>query len=125
MFDAWAGTAGISLFPGTVFLCAEEPLHLPAQFISLDPCEHLHAANYRRAQEGYSPRLYPVSLGNCIPAWVFRWSEDDSELGFLGDLPDCEPLRLLEVIAPFSLKVGFGVERLTLRFLAEDAAAPE
>ena len=118
MFDAWAGVAGVPLFPGTAYLCAEAAVQFPKRYISLTEFEHLHSAQHRRRQPGYSPRLYPIELSGCILAWIFRWSDDDPGLGFIGDLGDCEAPRLLEVIAPVSIKVALAVPHLAIRFVA-------
>jgi len=118
MFDAWAGTAGVRLHPGTVYLCAPSPVQFPEQHIPLTDFEHLHAAAHQRSRRGYSPRLYPVILAGGLLAWVFRWSADDPGLGFLGDLRTCEAARLLEVIAPISVKKAFGTLHLSVQFVA-------
>lgn len=118
MFDGWAGTASIPLFPGTVYLCADRPVKLPSAHIDLREFEHLHAVGHRRSLQGYWPRLYPISVANCLLAWVFRWSDDDPGNNFLGRVGACDPVRVLEVIAPVSLKRAFGLARVSLQFLA-------
>ena len=118
MFDAWAGTARVQLYPGTVYLCTAAPVAFPSQFISLLEYEHLHSVDTRRQQNGYSPRLYPIALANSVLAWVFRWSANDPGLGFVGDLGDCAAANLLEVIAPIGVKRAFGNARLSIQFVA-------
>jgi len=118
MFNAWAGTAGVRLYPGTIYLCAPAPVRFPDRYIPLADFEHLHSAAHQRSRKGYSPRLYPVILASGVLAWVFRWSADDPGLGFVGNLGTCEANRLLEVIAPIGVKRAFGSLELSLRFIA-------
>lgn len=118
MFDAWAGTAGIRLFPGTVYLCADRPVELPVRHIDLREFEHLHTAGHQRTYGGYSPRLYPVSIADCLLGWVYRWSADDPKNNFLGGVGACDPARVLEIIAPVSLKRAFGAARVSVDFVA-------
>jgi hypothetical protein len=118
MFDAWAETVGVRLFPGTAYLCADVAIEFPPVHISLDDFEHLHSVPARREQAGYAPRLYPVALANCLLAWVYRWSDDDARLDFVGDLEEsCEASRVLEIVAPVSIKQAVGVNWVSLRFL--------
>ena len=118
MFDAWAGTAGIRLFPGTVYLCADSAVRFPTSHIPLAKFEHLHQVDSRRRQSGYSPRLYPAALGDCLLAWVYRWSDDDVGREFVGNLEECSAPRLLEVVAPIGIKRAFGAGTLCVRFIA-------
>jgi len=118
MFNAWAETVGIHLFPGTAYLCANRTIELPKNPISLAPYQHLHAAGFRRGQQGYSPRLYEVRLAGSVQAWVYRWSDDDAGFGFVGDLPSCNGERILEVISPVSIRQTFGgTESFSVEFL--------
>jgi hypothetical protein len=118
MFDAWAGSAHIQLHPGTVYLCASSPVNFPQAFISLAEFEHLHGASNRRGQTGYSPRLYPVAIADCLLGWVYRWSEDDPELGFVGSIGSCDARKLLEVLCTIGVKRAFGTGPLDIRFIA-------
>lgn len=119
MFDAWAGTAGVRLFPGTAYLCADSRLQFPGEFIDLAPFEHLHGIPNRRPQQGYAPRLYAVAVGGALLAWVYRWSADDVHNGFLGKLGQCEPANLAEVVASVSIRRAIGTVAVSLRFLAQ------
>ena len=119
MFDAWAKTVGLQLFPGTVYLCADDPVQLPSAYIPLAEFEHLHEANHRRAQAGYSPRLYPIALAGALLAWVFRWSEDDVKFRFIGNHSTCPAPKLLEVVAPCGVKKELGNLELSLDFIAD------
>ena len=119
MFNAWAGTAGLTLFPGTVYLCSDEPVQMPEAYLSLQAFEHLYLAPHQRARGGYSPRLYPVSISRALLAWVLRWSADDPELGFRGNHGGCEAERLLEVIAPVAIRGTSGRARLVLDLLED------
>ena len=118
MFDAWAKTLGIHLFPGTAYLCANRAIELPENRISLAEFERLHSADFRRHQPGYSPRLYEVLLDDSVQAWVFRWSDDDPGLGFVENLPTCAATHLLEVIAPLSIQTTFVAPEVSLDFVA-------
>ncbi|MEE9208792.1 MAG: hypothetical protein V3U67_10575 [Gemmatimonadota bacterium] len=118
MFDTWAETLGIDLHPRTAYLCASEAIELPENHISLAEFEHLHPVDPRRRQPGYSPRLYEVLLDESVQAWVYRWSDDDPGLGFVGDLKTCKATNILEVIAAVSIRTTFGASQtLSLDFL--------
>ncbi len=119
LFDAWAGTVGTHLYPGTAYLCAERSVAFPEGHVSLAQFEHLHSADHQRERPGYSPRLYAVTLAGCQLAWVYRWSNDDPANGFLGEHGGCDPRRLLEVVAPVHIRDAFRVSQLSLSFVAE------
>lgn len=118
MFDAFAGTARVSLFPGTAYLCADAPISFPDHNVPLTAFEHLSMADHQRGRLGYSPRLYPVSLGGRILAWVFRWSADDVRFDFIGPMPSCVAENLVEVISPVGLNRAIGSGTFSMRFVA-------
>jgi hypothetical protein len=120
MLDAWAQSVGVTLFPGTIYLCADSIVQFPRQYLSLARFDYLHTAHERRRQAGYAPRLYSVSLADTLLAWAYRWSDDDVEHSFIGKLGSCEAGRLLEVIAPVSIRAAIGTTPMPLRFLADD-----
>jgi CheY-like chemotaxis protein len=118
MFDKWAKPAGVSLFPGTIYLVAEHALAFPRLFIDLRPfVTQTVLSTGRDKQPGFSPRLYPVALAGCLPGWIYRWSADDVRLGFLGRLGvDAGADRVIEVITTLHVKSALGVAKLSLRF---------
>ena len=81
MFDGWAGTAGIRLFPGTVYLCADRPVELPDRYVDLREFEHLHAVGHRRSQQGIAKagNRYIPAMGIEI-AWGWLRFQPESAL---------------------------------------------
>jgi CTP-dependent riboflavin kinase len=99
MFDAWGASKGISLYPGTLNLCADDAVVVPNEFESLDEVKHLVIPEWRQFQTGFSPRLYPVLLNSSEVAWLFRWSEQDFLKCFVGNSDNCLPEHRCEIIS--------------------------
>ena len=113
MFDAWAKSRGIEIFPGTLNLRSEKRLNLPAEYINLLRWDDLLKPHPIKQKVGYSPRLYPVRI-NGLEAWLFRWSDDAHLENIVGDRPACPRELFCEVISRHNLK-----ERLQIKDLDE------
>jgi hypothetical protein len=104
MFDAWAETARVHLYPGTANGCADADIRFPDTFVSLAPFAHLIAESTRRRQAGLAPRLFPAVVNDSVPVWLFRWSADDVQLGFVGSTDRCRADRHVELLATVSFR---------------------
>jgi hypothetical protein len=118
MFDTWARTVGVTLFPGTVYLAAPHAVRYPAQGVDLTDFVTKSVRDCGHDQRpGFSPRLHPVSLGHCLAGWVYRASAEDP-----GNQP-VEPLggmpanRVMEVVTTVHVKGALGVVELDVTFL--------
>ena len=109
MLDAWAAAEAETLCQGTANGCADQPVVFPSAYISLDWVAHLVTLPQRRAQPGYSPRLYPGFVNGEVAVWVFRWSASDVALGFVGESDRCGAARFLELVAAVSFREELGL----------------
>jgi len=119
MLNAWAAEKGIELFPGTLNLCADRDVQVPARFISLSDHHHLALPKERRAQPGFNPRLHPAKLQGDQPCWIYRWSGPEDLRTFVGDADGCPAERRCEVIAEVGLRATFALKKgdiLSLEF---------
>jgi hypothetical protein len=102
-FQAWAASTKLRLEPGTLNLCADRDVVPPATDISLRPWDAALALQFRKAQQGYDPRLYPILLRRTQRAWLFRWADLASLAAFVGDTQACSHHRRCEIIAEANL----------------------
>ena len=112
MLDAWAGSRGIRLYPGTANACSSQDLTFPQYHSSLSAFQHLFQLEQRRRQPGFAPRLYHIRIligAHPVFAWIFRWSENDSGLGFVGDTLACQAARSLEIVAMVGVRADLGL----------------
>ena len=109
VFDSWARTAGIRLFPGTANGCAATLPDFPTRFLTLRPHANLLALEGRRNQQGDDPRLFPVPINGAVLGWVFRWSADDVANGFVGGTEHCQVARYLEIVSLVSFRHALGL----------------
>jgi hypothetical protein len=114
MLDAWAASVQLRLHPGTANACSSRQLHLEQAYKHpLDAFAHLLSLEARRRQPGFAPRLHPIRVvvgENPLFAWIFRWSDDDPGLGFVGDTAACRADRHLEIIAMVGFRTGLGLK---------------
>ena len=110
MLNAWARDSGYELFPGTLNVCAKSRLRLYAPFIALDPWRGLMALAARRNHPHFSPRLYPAEIKANLESWVYRWSDEESLLCFVGGTDDCPPEANLEIVSPVCLRKELGLK---------------
>ncbi len=99
MFAAWGKSKGYVIHSGTLNLCAEDPIQVPAQFHSLKDYGHLVTPEWRQLQNGFSPRFYDVLLNEREPAWLYRWSASEFLSCFVGHANDCPPEHRAEIVA--------------------------
>ena len=119
MFSAWADAQGYTVHPGTLNLCASDPIQVPAAFHSLTPYGQLVSPPWRRFQNGFSPRLYDVVLNGSEAAWLYRWSSADFLRCFVGHADDCPPEHRAELVSPKHLTTALGLtpgDMVTLEF---------
>jgi hypothetical protein len=107
--SAWASDAALTLCPGTANACSTTDVTLTTGFLPLQGYAHLIQPEWRRTQPGFAPRLYPCVLNGQHRAWVFRWSADDSTLGFVGSTPICASHRHIEMISTICLRRDLGL----------------
>ena len=122
LFQAWADSKKLTIVPGTLNLCADRDLVLPADHIPLRPLDAALNMPRRKATAGYDPRLYFVVLNSRHPAWMFRWSDDAHMGNFIGDTAVCGARRHCEIITeapPFTETSG----EIVLRFIGTGVAS--
>lgn len=111
LIQAWGAAERISLFPGTLNLCADQHVQLPSSFIALGIYARFlpDEVAFRRGQPGFDPRLYPVVLNGRHKAWLFRWSDEAYRTCFVGDSERCLSSRACEIVASSKLRVALGL----------------
>ena len=100
MFEAWASPRGLRFEPGTLNLCSEVELVLPASFEALD------LALAPRQGPTLSPRLYEVLLNRTQRAWLYRWSAPEHLEEWVGDTEGCPRRCHVEILAEGHLETA-------------------
>lgn len=121
MIRAWGERRGLAVVPGTLNLCADRPVVVPAVSETLASVAHMVLPPSRRGTVGYSPRLYPVMLAETQRAWLYRWSEPAQLRSFVGDADSCHAEARCEVVAGVRLRDALHIaegDTVTLRFNA-------
>jgi len=94
----------MTLVPGTLNLCANRPVELLSECVSLAAFHDLALPQWRRDQPGFDPRLYLGRLAGSQTCWLYRWSAPSHLTTFVGEADGCPPAHRCEIVAEVKLR---------------------